>query len=174
MTEYWDLYWVLTDAQQARVLQLSPAAFDNDRGAWGIGLAEIYGLRGDAIRSRAYADSAVSALEQQLKAAPQDPQRRVVLGLALAYLGRSADAIREGEHGVALDPVSRDAVTASYNLHQLMRIYLLTGQTDKALDTLEQLLKTPYYLSPGWIRIDPTFAPLKGNPRFERLANGSV
>jgi len=28
----------------------------------------------------------------------------------------------------------------------------------------------PYYLSPGWLRIDPTFAPLKGNPRFERLA----
>ena len=24
------------------------------------------------------------------------------------------------------------------------------------------------------VAIDPTFAPLKGNPRFERLANGSV
>ncbi len=174
MTEYWDLYWVLTDAQQTRVLHLSPAAFDNDRSAWGIGLAEIYALRGDAVRSRAYADSAATSLEQQLKVAPQDPQRHVVLGLALAYLGRSADAIREGERGVALDPVSQDATNGPYNLHQLMRIYLLTGQTDKALDTLEQLLKMPYYLSPGWIRIDPTFAPLKGNPRFERLANGSA
>jgi hypothetical protein len=29
-------------------------------------------------------------------------------------------------------------------------------------------LTIPYYLSPGWLRIDPTFAPLKGNPRFER------
>jgi hypothetical protein len=34
---------------------------------------------------------------------------------------------------------------------------------------LEPLLKMPYYLSPGWLKIDPTFAPLRGNPRFERL-----
>ena len=26
-----------------------------------------------------------------------------------------------------------------------------------------------YYPSPGWLRIDPNFAPLKGNPHFERL-----
>jgi hypothetical protein len=28
-------------------------------------------------------------------------------------------------------------------------------------------------LSPGWLRIDPTHFPLKGNPRFERLVGGS-
>ena len=43
---------------------------------------------------------------------------------------------------------------------------------EKALDQLEPLLKVPYYLSPGWLQIDPTFAPLKGNPRFERLIAG--
>ncbi len=26
-----------------------------------------------------------------------------------------------------------------------------------------------YFLSPGWLKIDPTFGPLRGNPRFERL-----
>jgi hypothetical protein len=30
----------------------------------------------------------------------------------------------------------------------------------------------PYYLSPGWLRIDPTFSQLKGNPRFDRLVAG--
>jgi hypothetical protein len=43
------------------------------------------------------------------------------------------------------------------------------NEPDRALDRLEPLLRQPCYLSPGWLRIDPTFAPLKGNPRFERL-----
>jgi hypothetical protein len=50
---------------------------------------------------------------------------------------------------------------------------LLVGEPEKALDRLAPLLKIPYYLSPGWLKIDPTFAPLRGNPRFEGLVNGS-
>jgi len=55
----------------------------------------------------------------------------------------------------------------------VVRIYLLVGEPEKALDQLEPLLKIPYYLSPGWLRIDPTFAPLQGNRRFERLIAGN-
>ncbi len=68
--------------------------------------------------------------------------------------------------------MSRDAYSAAYNQHQLVRIYILVGEPEKALDLLEPLLKMPYYLSPGWLQIDPDFAPLKGNPRFERLVAG--
>jgi hypothetical protein len=47
------------------------------------------------------------------------------------------------------------------------------GELEKAVGHLEPLLKMPYYLSPGWLKIDPNFAPLRGNPRFQRLVNGS-
>ena len=50
---------------------------------------------------------------------------------------------------------------------------MLVGQKDRALDQLEPLLKMPYYLSPAWLKIDPTFAPLRGEARFERLANSA-
>jgi hypothetical protein len=80
--------------------------------------------------------------------------------------------VREAERGVALLPVTKDAYFGAYVQHQLARIYILVGQPEKALDQLEPLLKIPYYLSPGWLRIDPTFASLKGNPRFERLVAG--
>jgi hypothetical protein len=31
------------------------------------------------------------------------------------------------------------------------------------------MLASPYFLSGAWLAIDPTWAPLKGNPRFERM-----
>ena len=169
---YQDLYWVLDDAQQQQLLALPPSAFDDDRSAWGMIRAQTYQLRGNPARARVYADSARLAFEEQLRATPDDGQRHVFRGLALAYLGRKAEAIAEGQRGVALWPISRDAYQGAYVQHQLVRIYLLVGEPEKALDHLEPLLTIPYYLSPGWLRIDPTFAPLKGNPRFERLASG--
>ena len=109
------------------------------------------------------------AYEEQLRATPGDGQRRVFLGLALAYLGRKGDAVREGAVGAPLWPITKDAYVGPYIQHQLVRIYILVGEPEKALDQLEPLLKIPYYLSPGWLKIDPTFDPLRGNPRFERL-----
>jgi len=166
---YWDLYWLLDDAQQQLLLRLSPSPFDDDRSAWGIVLAETYQLRGDSLRMRAYADSARLAIEKILESTPNDAQRRVFHGLALAYLGRRAEAIREGEKAAALLPISKDGFTGPYIQQLLVRIYMLTGEKEKALDHLEPLLTVPYHLSPGWLRIDPTFAPLKNEPRFQKM-----
>ena len=69
-------------------------------------------------------------------------------------------------------PISKDAVQGPYFQHQLARIYILTGEPEKALDQLEPLLKMPYYLTPAWLKIDPNFDPLRGNPRFEKLVAG--
>ena len=75
-------------------------------------------------------------------------------------------------HASAGSPDPRRATNGAYSQHQLARIYLQVGEREKALDVLDTLLKIPYYLFPGWLRIDPNFASLRGNPRFERLAAG--
>jgi hypothetical protein len=92
----------------------------------------------------------------------------VLAGLALAYAGRArfGRACRTIglERGIGFDRL--------YLTHQLCRIHMLNGDRKQALDLLEQLLTTPYMLSPGWLRVDPNFAPLRGDPRFEKLAAG--
>jgi TolB-like protein/tetratricopeptide (TPR) repeat protein len=169
----WDLYWALDEPEQQLLLRLPPSVYDNNRATWGLVLAQTYQLRGDQARARIYADSARLAFEEQLRGVPHDAQLHALYGLALAYWGRKADAVREGARAVALTPLGEQAAYGAYVRHQLARIYLLVGEPEKALDQLEPLLKIPYYLSPGWLKIDPTFAPLRGNPRFERLVKGT-
>jgi serine/threonine-protein kinase len=172
MAVYWDLYWTLDDDQQRLLLRLPPGSFFNNRGGWGLALAATHALRGDRARAYAYADSARIGFETILAEAPNDAQSRVLYGVALAYLGRRAEAVRQGQRGVELHPISEDAWEGAYVQHQLVRIYILLGDQEAAITQLEPLLRTPYFLSPGWLRIDPTFDPLRGNPRFERLVEG--
>jgi TolB-like protein/tetratricopeptide (TPR) repeat protein len=169
LSVYQDLYWVLDEGQQQRVLDLPLAEFDNDPSARSIVRAELFDLRGDQRQARANADTARAAFEEQLRAAPLDGQRHAFFGLALAFMGRKAEAIAEGRQGAQLWPISRDYTNGTYVQEQLARIYMIVGEPELAMDQLEPLLKMPYYLSPGWLRIDPTWARLKGNARFQRL-----
>jgi serine/threonine protein kinase/tetratricopeptide (TPR) repeat protein len=170
---YGDLVWLLDEEQQALLLRLTPGAFRDNRGAWGLALAQAHTLRGDRGLARAYADSARVDFEAQLRDRRGDVEMRIFRAVALTYLGRRAEAVLEGERSVAAWPISKDAHIGAYFQHLLARIYILAGEPDKALDRLEPLLKMPYWLSPGFLRIDPTFDPLRGNPRFERLVKGT-
>ncbi len=169
LSNFDDLVWVLDREQRDLLLHLTPSAFDEDRGNWALCLAQASALEGDAASVRTHAEEARKAYEEQLRAAPDNATRHAALGLALAYLGRKEGAIREGERAVALDPISKDGRDGPYYQHQLVRVYMLVGEPEKALDELEPLLKIPYYLSPRWLAIDPNFEPLRKNPRFQKL-----
>jgi serine/threonine protein kinase/tetratricopeptide (TPR) repeat protein len=164
-----DLVWLLTDAQMEILVHLTPSAFDDNRASWAICLTEAYALKGDIGKQRAYAEEAREAFEEQLRSAPQDPQRHAFLGLAFAYLGRKDEAIREGARAVRLGPRTKDAFLGPYYEVILVRIYTLVGEAEKALDEIEILTKVPNGLTPGWLKIDPSFAPLRANPRFQKL-----
>jgi TolB-like protein/Flp pilus assembly protein TadD len=169
---YNEMYWLLSDEQRSLLVRLPPSEFDDDRGSWGLSIAGVARLKGDEAMARTYGDSARIALEEQLRGAPEDGQLHVLHGVALAYVGRKADAIGEGKRGVELRPPSTDALNNPYMQHQLARIYTMVGEPDQAIDILEALLKVPYVLTPAWLKADPTWDPLRGNPRFERLVGG--
>jgi len=169
---YRDLGWILDDEQQELLLRLPVSAFDGDEAGRAICLAQAYSFKHDAANARLHAEAARKGFEEQLRQNPNDSQRHALLGLALAYLGRKDEAIRECLRSLEILPISKDASNGTYSQHQLARIYMLVGEPEKALDQLEPLLRMPYFLSPAWLRIDPNFDPLRGNPRFQKLVEG--
>jgi eukaryotic-like serine/threonine-protein kinase len=172
------LLWLLDDAQQRLVLTLTPADLDGGRADWAFALAETYWRRGDRRKARAYADTARVAYDPLIQNMSNKADRAQLAGvqaLALAYLGEAHGAVEKGDEALNAAKLARASILQrSYIQFLLARIHLLAEQPEKALDQLEPLLKTSESrITPGWLRIDPTFDPLRGNPRFERLVNGT-
>src|SRR6266566_430744 len=135
--------------------------------------AQVYGLMGRGALARVYYDSARSYVQGRVAQRPEDARLHTALGIVLAGLGRKREAIQEGERGVALLPVEKEAYQGYYRVLDLARVYTMVGEYDAAIDRLEQLLSIPGHLTTAWLRVDPTWDPLRGHPRFQRLLAGA-
>jgi serine/threonine-protein kinase len=164
---YQESAFILDQQQHDLLFRLTPAAFDNDRAFWSQSLATAARQEGDVARSRAYADSSLAISKQQSDASPKDAQLRALYAVMLAYTGRDADATREITQ--AMSDVVPNTPNDPYVRLQKVRVEITLGQTDKALDDIETLLKTHFYVTPGYLRIDPLFNPLRNNPRFQKM-----
>ncbi|HET8648853.1 MAG TPA: protein kinase [Gemmatimonadales bacterium] len=169
---YEELTFVLDSTTRALVPRLTPSAFDGDRAWWGQSLATYYWDQGRKDLARAYADSSLAPGLTQVRAAPNDPSLLVLYAVALAHAGLSDSAIATGRRAIAMYRADASASFA-YDKLQLVRIYIVTGHLNEAMDVLEELHKQPTQITLKWMAIDPMFGPLRGNPRFEKLVRAS-
>jgi tetratricopeptide (TPR) repeat protein len=128
--------------------------------------------RGDAAAARTYYDSSRTLVLGRLKESPETATLHSSLGIALAGLGQTEQAVQEGLRGVELLPVSRDALDGPNRMRDLARIYVMVGDHEAALDQLEALFALPVWnpLSAQLLGADRMWAPLGKYPRFRRLA----
>jgi len=168
---YQETMWTLPPALWPRITTLTVKDFGGDKGHWGLKLGHTYRLLGDSAHAKAFGDTAVAAFEAQLKDFPERAQLHELRGRALALAGRGKEAIEEADRSLKLRETTLDASIRPYVHFQVARILIQSGEYNRAMDLLEPLLTTPASdVTPAYLRIDPTFKPLYGNPRFDKMA----
>jgi tetratricopeptide (TPR) repeat protein len=128
--------------------------------------------RGRAERARATFDSLRLALESAPPGAAPDFLRLPNLAVAYAGLGRREDAEHAIRELLAFGQRSEsqgERATAGGMAYQAAIAYMLLGKADAAVQQLERWLTLPTGGTPAFLRIDPTFAPLRGDASFRRL-----
>src|SRR5947199_9969607 len=94
-------------------------------------------------------------------------------------LGDKATALALSERAMAANSIEKDAVSGSRPIEVLARVAARMGEPDRAIAALQKLLSIPCYgalaenapLTSALLRLDPMFDPLRGDPRFEKLAH---
>jgi len=136
-------------------------------------LALIYYLSGNSSMSKFYADSAIIQLKKKINGNPNDDRFFATLGKCYAFSGKDKEAIAYGEEAVDLKPIKLDASQGVAKEHDLMEIYIFTGNYDMALNKIDFLLSVPSWLSVGKLKIDPVFDRLRNLPRFQKIINST-
>ena len=149
--------------------RISVKSFGSDTAGYYRWKAEFHSFHRHSDTARAFLDSARVMLEALVARQPDDPRFHAGIGRIYAELGLEAEARREGERAVTLRPVSRDAVDGVGNRLNLARILAKISDADAAIDQLAYLFSVPSLVSVPLLRVDPTWDPLRGHPRFERL-----
>jgi serine/threonine protein kinase/tetratricopeptide (TPR) repeat protein len=131
----------------------------------------VYRFLNDPVRARESFDSARIFLESEIKKTPDDYRLHSSLGIVYAGLEEQEAAVREAELAARQLPLSLDAFVGTGPLISLAQVYTMVGRYDAALDKLEFLMPLHAHLNitAHLLRLDPTYDPLSGNPRFQAL-----
>jgi serine/threonine-protein kinase len=162
--------WALDSAQRRIILAASRAGFEGFPIGPALARVDIHDLEGDSAAGDRWADSALAllpAFERMVGESNPFPaliragmfsrkgtHDRAVASAAEALRRSDADRIGHVDPGIRLS---------------VAQVLMRAGRKDQAVALLEEVLRAQYIVSAAWLAVDPTWAPLRGHPSFDRL-----
>jgi len=134
--------------------------------------AQVYADMGDSVRARAYFDTARVHLERLTAIKPDGYRALLALGLAYAGVGRHVEAKRMADSAAAFMPLSRSVPLGTTVMREMAQIFAqIPEYHGLAFVILDSLLDMPAgrEASVPLLRIEPTWAPLRADPRWQAL-----
>jgi serine/threonine protein kinase/tetratricopeptide (TPR) repeat protein len=126
-------------------------------------------LRGDRSAAHAAFDSALALLDSALRELPDDFRVHAARGLTLAGLGRRDEAIQEARWLQQSEVYREDAIQGPHLAEARAQILAQVGEASTALEEIARLLAEFSWLSVHKLRLDPTWDPIRDQPRFKAL-----
>ncbi|MBC8192878.1 MAG: tetratricopeptide repeat protein [Candidatus Marinimicrobia bacterium] len=104
-----------------------------------------------------------------LKVRPDDPYLHDRIGMLHALMGQHEKAILSAKRAIELEPVSKNALGGPDHLVDLAMTYSILGETDLALDIIDELLSYPGDFTIWMLKLRPAFDNLRESPRYQKL-----
>jgi TolB-like protein/Tfp pilus assembly protein PilF len=133
--------------------------------------AMIARAKGDSAKAMAAFRECREILAQRLNVKPEHARTIAVLAQVDAGLGQKDLAVQEAQHAIELMPISKDIYDGALVLEGLAQVYTWTGDPESAIELLQKLVAMPGYTNYGRLKLHPLWAPLRGDPRFEKIVN---
>jgi serine/threonine protein kinase/Flp pilus assembly protein TadD len=108
-------------------------------------------------------------LSNRVQKSPTNGALLSSLALVDAILGNKEKANQEADHALELTPVAKDAMNGPEILKNVAATHVWTGELEKGFTEISMLAKMPKGLSYGELKCDQFWAPVKKDPRYERI-----
>ena len=128
-----------------------------------------YWLKKDPAKADLYFEQTRVPLERKITDNPTLGAAHASLGQIYAGLRRRDDAVREARRALQLAPESQDALHGPHVTLAVAQVYAMLGDAESALPLLEHLLSAPNGITPWLLKLDPSWDPLRSDPRFQQL-----
>jgi eukaryotic-like serine/threonine-protein kinase len=100
---------------------------------------------------------------------PDNPEALGELAFAEAALGRKEEALRHARHATEILPPSMDALAGPMCENRLAQVLAVTGDRDGAFEKLGKLVKLPFGLNYGDLKLNPMWDDLRNDSRFDHI-----